>query len=199
MDAQVGKVMDALDRTGLRDKTIVIFTSDHGYHLGEHDFWAKVSLREESAAVPLIICVPNQSPGVCNSLVELLDLYPTVADLCGLEVPQRLQGKNIRSMLSNPEVTVRESAFSVAPMRKGFLLRENNWAYIQYGEDAANGIELYDMNLDPKQYNNLSRDPAHTELIDAFKAKMELKMTEIRTNDLPASIKPKKRKKQSQP
>ena len=102
-------------------------------------------------------------------------------------------------MLSNPKATVRESAFSVAPMRKGFLLRENNWAYIQYGEDAANGIELYDMNLDPKQYNNLAGDPAYTELIDAFKAKMKLKMTEIRTNDLPASIKPKKRKKQSQP
>ena len=199
MDAQVGKVMDALDRAGLREKTIVIFTSDHGYHLGEHDFWAKVSLREESAAVPLIICVPNQAPGVCNSLVELLDLYPTVADLCGLKVPQRLQGKNIKSMLSNPEATVRESAFSVAPMRKGFLLRENKWAYIQYGEDAANGIELYDMDLDPKQYNNLAADPAHTELINVFKAKMKLKMTQIRTNDLPTLKKQKKRKKQSKP
>ncbi|MDA7932621.1 sulfatase [Mariniblastus sp.] len=199
MDAQVGKVMDALDRAGLREKTIVIFTSDHGYHLGEHDFWAKVSLREESAAVPLIICVPNQAPGVCNSLVELLDLYPTVADLCGLKVPQRLQGKNIKSMLSNPEATVRESAFSVAPMREGFLLRENKWAYIQYGEDAANGIELYDMDLDPKQYNNLAGDPAHTELIDGFKAKMKLKMNQIRTNDLPTLTKQKKRKKQSKP
>lgn len=196
MDAQVGKVMGALDRAGLREKTIVIFTSDHGYHLGEHDFWAKVSLREESAAVPLIICVPNQPPGVCNSLVELLDLYPTIADLCGLEVPQRLQGKNIKSMLSNPEATVRESAFSVAPMRKGFLLRENDWAYIQYGEDAANGIELYDMNLDPKQYNNVAKNPAHAQLINQFKAKMKAKMAQVRTNDLPNSNKQKKRKKQ---
>jgi iduronate 2-sulfatase len=155
-----------------------------------------VSLREESAAVPLIICVPNQPPGVCNSLVELLDLYPTIADLCGLEVPQRLQGKNIKSMLSNPEATVRESAFSVAPMRKGFLLRENDWAYIQYGEDAANGIELYDMNLDPKQYNNVAKNPAHAQLINQFKAKMKSKMAQVRTNDLPNSNKQKKRKKQ---
>ena len=189
--------MDALDRAGLREKTIVIFTSDHGYHLGEHDFWAKVSLREESASVPLIICVPNQTPGVCNSLVELLDLYPTIADLCGLEVPQRLQGKNIKSMLSNPEATVRESAFSVAPMRKGFLLREDRWAYIQYGEDAANGIELYDMQLDPKQYNNLAGDPAHARLIDGFQAKMKLKMSQVRNNDLPSLDKQKKQKKQS--
>ena len=197
MDAQVGKVMDALDRAGLREKTIVIFTSDHGYHLGEHDFWAKVSLREESASVPLIICVPNQTPGVCNSLVELLDLYPTIADLCGLEVPQRLQGKNIKSMLSNPEATVRESAFSVAPMRKGFLLREDRWAYIQYGEDAANGIELYDMQLDPKQYNNLAGDPAHARLINGFQAKVKLKMSQVRNNDLPSLDKQKKQKKQS--
>ena len=196
MDSGIGRVLEALKANGQYENTIVIFTSDHGYHLGEHDFWAKVSLREESAAVPLIICMPNQVPGVCNSLVELLDLYPTVADLCGLKVPQRLQGKNIKSMLSNPEATVRESAFSVAPMRKGFLLRENNWAYIQYGEDAANGIELYDMNLDPKQYNNVAKDPVHAPLINRFKAKMKLKMTEIRTNDLPKTNKQKKRKKQ---
>jgi iduronate 2-sulfatase len=99
-------------------------------------------------------------------------------------------------MLSNPEATVRESAFSVAPMRKGFLLRENDWAYIQYGEDAANGIELYDMNLDPKQYNNVAKNPAHAQLINQFKAKMKSKMAQVRTNDLPNSNKQKKRKKQ---
>ena len=74
MDAQVGKVLDALEAANLNDTTIVIFTSDHGYHLGEHDFWAKVSLRDESAAVPLIISVPGKPAAVCHSLVELLDL-----------------------------------------------------------------------------------------------------------------------------
>ncbi|MDZ4288783.1 MAG: sulfatase, partial [Prosthecobacter sp.] len=87
MDAQMGKVMTALQDAGLTDNTIVIFTSDHGYHLGEHDFWAKVSVHEESAAVPLIIRVPGKAPAVCHSLVELLDLYPTLSSLCGLEIP----------------------------------------------------------------------------------------------------------------
>ena len=77
MDAQVGKVMTALKNAGIADRTIVIFTSDHGYHLGEHDFWAKVSLHEESVRVPLIISVPGKKPAICNSFTELLDLYPT--------------------------------------------------------------------------------------------------------------------------
>ena len=102
MDRQVGKVLDALTDAGLDEKTIVIFTSDHGYHLGEHDFWAKVSLRDESAQVPLIICVPGKRPSVCHSLTELLDLYPTVSKLCGLDVPERIQGKDISLMLDDP-------------------------------------------------------------------------------------------------
>ena len=74
--------MDALEQSGMRDNTIVIFTSDHGFHLGEHDFWAKVSLRDESAKVPLIISMPGKKPAVCDSFVELLDLYPTLSNLC---------------------------------------------------------------------------------------------------------------------
>ncbi|MCA9132953.1 MAG: sulfatase, partial [Planctomycetales bacterium] len=128
MDAQVGKVLDALQQAQLDERTIVIFTSDHGYHLGEHDFWAKVSLREESAAVPLIICVPGKSPAVCHSLTELLDLYPTTARLCGLPVPSRLQGCDISPMLDDPQHEVRQAAFCVSPSRQGFLLREDRWA-----------------------------------------------------------------------
>ena len=184
MDAQVGKVLDALDEAGLTDSTIVIFTSDHGYHLGEHDFWAKVSLRDESAGVPLIISVPEKKPAVCDSFVELLDLYPTTAKLCGLPSQDRLQGKDISPLLDDPTATVRDAAFSVAPMRKGFLLREKNWAFIQYEEDASKGIELFDMNKDPLQYTNLANDPAHQERADAFKAKMAAKIAAARDNDL---------------
>ena len=184
MDAQVGKVLDALDEAGLTDSTIVIFTSDHGYHRGEHDFWAKVSLRDESAGVPLIISVPGKKPAVCDSFVELLDLYPTTAKLCGLPSQDRLQGKDISPLLDDPTATVRDAAFSVAPMRKGFLLREKNWAFIQYEEDASKGIELLDMNKDPLQYTNLANDPAHQERADAFKAKMAAKIAAARDNDL---------------
>jgi arylsulfatase A-like enzyme len=93
VDESVGRVTRVLRELGLEKSTLVIFTSDHGYHLGEHDFWAKVSLHEESVRVPLIISVPGKAPAVCGSYTELLDLYPTVSSLCGLDVPDRLQGK----------------------------------------------------------------------------------------------------------
>lgn len=184
VDAQVGKVLAALEENGLRDRTIVIFTSDHGFHLGEHDFWAKVSLRDESSGVPLIISVPGQEPTVCNSFVELLDLYPTTARLCGLDVPERIQGRDISPMLEDPTYEVRDAAFCVAPMRKGFLLREDRWSYIQYQEDASNGIELFDMENDPLQYDNLAGDPQYADLIAEFQEKMAAKLEELRENDL---------------
>ena len=184
MDRQVGKVMTALKDAGLEDNTIVIFTSDHGYHLGEHDFWAKVSLREESASVPLIISVPGKEPAVCHSLTELLDLYPTIANMCGLPKQQRLQGKDISPMLDDPSHEVRDAAFSVAPARKGFLLREDRWAFIQYREDAKGGIELFDMENDRKQYTNLAKSKDHAELVSRFQDKLAMKLKDLRTNDL---------------
>ena len=184
MDAQVGKVISALDEAGLRDKTIIIFTSDHGFHLGEHDFWAKVSLLDESSQVPLIISVPGKKPAVCHSLTELLDLYPTISSLCELPKQPHLQGKDISKMLDDPKHTVREAAFSVAPFRQGFLLREDDWSYIQYGEDASKGIELFDVRKDPKQYTNLAKDPAYEKVVKRFKNQMVLKLREVRDNDL---------------
>jgi iduronate 2-sulfatase len=185
MDAQVGKVLDALKDAGIEDKTIVIFTSDHGYHLGEHDFWAKVSLRDESSGVPLIVSVPGKKPAVCNSFVELLDLYPTIASLCGLEVPERLQGKDISKMLDDPTYQVRDAAFCVSPARKGFMLRTDEHAYIQYGENAAGGIELFDAKKDPKQYTNLAKQAEHQETVERFKKQMQAKLKQLRNNDLP--------------
>ncbi len=184
MDAQVGKVLDALEKSGQADNTIVIFTSDHGYHLGEHDFWAKVSLRDESAMVPLIIRVPGKKPAVCHSFVELLDLYPTIAKLCGLDVPARLQGKDISAMFDNPKHSVRDTAFSVAPSSNGFLLRDDKWAYIQYEENASKGIELFDMEKDPKQFTNLATKPEFASVVEGFKARLTWKMREVRANDL---------------
>ncbi|MFT4542163.1 MAG: iduronate 2-sulfatase [Planctomycetota bacterium] len=182
MDAQVGKVMTALEESGVRDETIVIFTSDHGYHLGEHDFWAKVSLHEESVRVPLIISVPGKEPAVCGSLTELLDLYPTLSSLCGLSVPKRIQGKDISPMLDDPSHTVRSAAFSVNG--KGFLLREEKWAYMQYAEDASKGVELFDMEADPAQLTNLAHDPDVRAIVERMKRQMKGKLAAVRSNDL---------------
>jgi iduronate 2-sulfatase len=195
LDAQVGKVMDALEKSGKRENTIIIFTSDHGFHLGEHDFWAKVSLRDESAKVPLIISVPGKKPGVCDSFVELLDLYPTLSSLCGLPRQDRLQGEDISPMLDDLSYEVREEAFSVAPMRTGFLLRNKNWAFIQYGEKlpaqlkggfehGRNGIELFDMEQDPQQFTNLADNSKYISVVKSFRKKLEDKLAFIRTNDL---------------
>lgn len=184
MDEQVGKVLDALEKSGQAGNTIVIFTGDHGYHLGEHDFWAKVSLHDESARVPLVISVPGKKPGVSDSLVELLDLFPSTAKLCGLEVPARLQGKDISPLLDDPKAVVHETAFSVAGSSKGLMLRDDRWVYIQYGEDAAGGIELFDMQKDPGQFTNLANSPEHAPIIASWKARLAAKLQFVRANDL---------------
>ena len=184
MDAQVGKVLDALERAGLNERTIVIFTSDHGYHLGEHDFWAKVSLRDESSQVPLIISVPGKKAAVSHSFVELLDLYPSTASLCGLPVPARLQGKDLAPVLVNPAHEVRDTVFSVAGTSQGLLLRDDRWAYLQYGEDAKGGIELFDVKQDPKQFTNLAHSPEHASIVAEFKARLAAKLRAVRDNDL---------------
>ena len=177
MDALVGKIISALESTGQRDNTIVIFTSDHGYHLGEHDLWQKVSIHEESAKVPLIICVPGKKPAVCNSLTELIDLYPTVSKLCSLKIPGNNQGKDISAMLDDPTVKVRDAVLSSG---KGRLLRTEKWAYLDYGKTG----ELYNMEKDPKQYTNLFNDPKHTAVLKELRDQLKSKLNVIGQNDL---------------
>jgi len=184
MDAQVGKILNTLKEEGLEDNTIVIFTSDHGFHLGEHDFWMKVSLHEESVRIPMIIKVPGKKPAVCNSFVELLDLYPTISELAGIKTSKHIQGKSLVKTLDNPEYKVRDMAFSVSQGGKTFLLRTDQWAYIQYDEDAASGIELFDMENDPKQFTNLAMNPEYAHIVSDFQKKLKKKLQEVRDNDL---------------
>ncbi len=190
LDAQVGKVLDALKREGLDENTIVIFTSDHGFHLGEHDFWMKVGLMDESSRVPLIIKVPGKKPGVCASFTELIDLYPTTAELCGLKVPARLQGKSLAKTLDDPAVSVRDTAFCANA--NSFLLRTGQWAFIQHGQNGEKGLQLYDITKDPKQYTNLADHPEYREVIDRFKKQLAAKLGEAGKNDLGDAAKPKK-------
>jgi len=184
MDAQVGKVLNTLKEEGLADNTIVIFTSDHGFHLGEHRFWMKVSLHEESVRVPLIIKVPGKAPATCESFAELLDLYPTIAELAGLDYSENLQGKSLASTLDNPERTVRDMAFSVTQGGRSFLVRTDKWAFIQYDEDAGGGMELFDMETDPKQYNNLAHNPHYADVVLEMQVRLKTKLKNVRDNDL---------------
>ncbi len=184
MDKQVGKVLNTLKEEGLEDNTIVIFTSDHGFHLGEHNFWMKVSLHEESVRVPLIIKVPGKKPAVCNSFAELVDLYPTISELAGLKTSEHIQGKSLTGTLDDPATKVRDMAFSVSQGGRTFLIRTDDYAYIQYDEDAGAGMELFDMKKDPKQYTNLAHKPEYQEVVKEYQEKLRLKLKEIRTNDL---------------
>ena len=184
MDKQVGKVLNALKEEGLEDNTIVVFTSDHGFHLGEHRFWMKVSLHEESVRVPMIIKAPGKRATVCNSFVELIDLYPTISELAGLKISKHLQGKSLTKTIDNPNFKVRDMVFSVSHRGRSFLLRTEKWAYIQYDEDAASGVELYDMEKDPKQFTNLAELKDYKVVVNTFKDKLKNKLKEVRVNDL---------------
>ena len=189
MDAQVGKVLKTLKEEGLEDNTIVVFTSDHGFHLGEHDFWLKVSLHEESVRVPLIIKVPGKEAQVCTSFTELIDLYPTLADLAKLKYSRHVQGKSLKKTITNPRHAVRNIAFSVSQGGRSFLLRDEDYAFIQYNEDASEGIELFDMHRDPKQYTNLANNPEYITVVNRFQRKLRKKLRNIRKNDLYISYK----------
>ncbi len=173
MDAQVGRILNALDDSGLRDNTIVVFTSDHGYHLGEHGFWEKMSLHEESARIPLIIVVPGQSQGsVTKSICEQIDIYPTLAELAGLKIPAHVCGVSLTRLLREPQATVRKEAYCVRG-KSDHLLRTERYAYMRYGKG---GEELYDMETDPKQYTNLADDSAFASLKSRLRQRLEAKL-----------------------
>ncbi|MCM8531774.1 MAG: sulfatase [Lentisphaeraceae bacterium] len=180
MDDMTGQVLKALKDNGLEDNTIVIFTSDHGYHLGEHDFWAKVSLLDESVKVPLIIKVPGKKPAVCDSLVELLDLFPTTASLCDLEVPERIQGKDLTPIFRDPFHSVKDCI--VSANGKGTLIQTKDWAYMEYKKNG--GAMLYNMQKDLKQYTNLAKNPEYKTVLEMMKKRLVERLDEIRKNDL---------------
>ena len=177
MDEQVGRVIDELEQLGLRENTAVVFTSDHGYHLGEHTFWQKHMFHEEVARVPLIISVPGLKPGRSSSFVELLDIYPTMAGLAGLKVGADVQGLSLLPVLKDPSAAVRDAALSVEK-KKGWALRSRKWAYMRYknGEE-----ELYNMHDDPQQYNNQAENPEYAEYLKERRSAMDcrLKAAEI--------------------
>ncbi len=153
MDEQMGKILDELDRLGLRDSTAIVFTSDHGYHLGEHTFWQKSNTHEEASRVPLIISIPGYEPGRTDSIVELVDLYPTLSDILGFTIPKDVQGTSLVPVLKNHDKRIKDGALSFF---NGATLRQERWAYMLFydGTDI-----LYNMDKDPGQFTNLARNP----------------------------------------
>jgi arylsulfatase A-like enzyme len=182
IDAQIGLVLEKLKERGLWENTIVIFTSDHGYHLGEHFMWGKVTLFEECARVPMIIRVPK-TPGsdVNNSfatkagtttqgLVELLDVFPTLVELCNLEKPKHLQGQSIVNLFSNPKAEGKQAVYTVVSRgpQLGRSIRTPRWRYAEWANPGQ--AELYDLSQDPNEYTNLAKRPKHRDTVKKMHA-----------------------------
>ena len=173
VDAQIGRVLDALDRLGLRDITTIVFWSDHGYHLGGHGLWAKQSCFEESARVPFIIAPPAaKSAGkVCARTVELIDIYPTLADLAKVAAPKDLQGASLRPLLDDPASKWNRPAYTQV-QRGGFpghSVRTERWRYTEW-DGGAKGTELYDYSTDPQELKNLASSPENAATVAELKA-----------------------------
>lgn len=168
MDEQLGRVMSGLEKMGLAERTIVVFWGDHGWSLGEHTHWQKMSLMEESTRVPLIIRAPRQRGNgkVCRSLVEFVDLYPTLAELCGIPPPSGLEGQSMVRLLKDPARPFKKAAFMQIAYEDivGRAVRTDRYHYIKW-EGHGGGEELYDHKNDPDEFTNLAKKPGASGLL----------------------------------
>jgi uncharacterized sulfatase len=189
MDAQVGVVLKTLDDLKLADRTVVVFLSDHGYHLGEHGLWQKMSLFENSARVPLILYDPRARGNgqACGRTVELVDLHATLTDLCGLRAP-KTDGTSLRSLLDDPKKAWDKAAVTqvsrgtptatgeTTPKANrwfmGRSIRTERYRYTEW-DDGKKGAQLYDYETDPGELKNLASDPASARIVGDLKARLK--------------------------
>ena len=170
MDEQVGRIINELERLGLRDSTAIVFLSDHGYHLGEHTFWQKANLHEEVTRVPLIISVPGFVAGKTDAIVELVDIYPTLCELAGLPIPEAVQGTSLVPILRDRNASVKAGALS---FNRGASLREKDWAYMRYTDGTE---ELYDMKEDPRQFVNQAKNPEYSAILLQLRERLDISL-----------------------
>src|SRR4051794_19977831 len=173
MDDCAGAVLRSLTSLGLDENTVVIYTSDHGEMLGEHGLWQKFEFYEASCGVPLIIRAPGATrPGVCKAPLSQVSLLPTLAELCGVPVQARLDGRSFVQQLRNPNTPNPDPVFAeynLGNPHAKYMLRDGKYKYTFWTHDIA---ELYDLSADPNEMNNLALQPAHAETVDRLKAKL---------------------------
>ncbi|WP_421897745.1 sulfatase [Marinoscillum sp.] len=167
MDALVGQIIDALKESGQYDNTLIVFFGDHGYHLGEHGWWNKVTVYEEGVNAPFIMAGNSvKNKGIkSNAMFEFIDIYPTLAELMNLKnVPDYLEGESFASVVANPELSFKEAVYGVT-MRGdmiGRMVKTDHWRYIEWDEGRS-GRELYNQIDDPQEYENLAKSDSYYE------------------------------------
>jgi arylsulfatase A-like enzyme len=171
IDAQVGRLLDEVDRLGLREKTAIVLWGDHGYYMGEHGWWGgKHNNYEGATRAPLIVAAPGaKSPGAkCDALVEFVDVYPSLADICGLPPAAGVEGKSFRALLDDPKGTIKDSGCSWYPKGGyvGVALRGDRWRFVEWRKpDQPSVHELYDHRADPAENQNVAGRPENAETV----------------------------------
>lgn len=177
MDAQLGRVLAELDALGLREKTIVVVWGDHGWHLGDHGIWCKHTNYEQATHAPLIVSVPGAKAAgrPSNALVEFVDVYPTLAELCGLPPTAGLEGTSFAPLLDTPGLPWKKAAFSQYPRNipgtgrcMGYSMRTDRYRFVAWEAKAVAENELYDLDKDPGESVNLAKKPEHAELVQTL-------------------------------
>lgn len=180
-DAQIGVILDALEREGLMDDTVIVLWGDHGYQLGEHGLWTKHTNFEAAVRAPLVISAPVQrGPGQRSlALAEFVDIYPTLAEVCGLPVPSGLDGVSLRPVLDDPSARVREVAISQYPRQAegrklmGYSIRDDRWRLTVWrdrDDGAVVARELYDEQGDPDETVNMADRIEHADVVRRLSA-----------------------------
>ncbi|MCP4976250.1 MAG: sulfatase [Maribacter sp.] len=179
MDAQVGRLLDALEESGQLENTLIVFFGDHGYHLGENNWWNKVTLYEESTNAPFIIAgnVVGEKGLKSDAMFEFIDIYPTLAELMNLQnIPDYLEGKSFASVVENAELPFRDQVFAIVKRRDimGRMVKTKDWRYIEW-DNGNKGRELYDQQNDPGEYNNLAENNEYTKVVVRMKELLQKK------------------------
>lgn len=181
VDKLIGDVLEELDRLGLADNTIIVLWGDHGFHLGEHEFWGKHNTMHLATHVPLIISVPGKEPGATSSLVETSDIFPTLCELAGIPVPATVQGRSFAGLLDHPETPFREAAYS--RFGPGDAVITDRFTYTSYHNGRSE--MLYDLKNDPQEDTNIANNPEYAQDLARMRELLEQRMAEAAEGTAP--------------
>jgi len=188
IDGQIGKVVDELERLGLRDDTVIVLWGDHGWKLGEHDSWCKHTDFEIDVNAPLLISAPGMknTGRTTNALTEFVDIYPTLCELCGLDKPGHLEGISFAPLMEDPDRPWKQAAFSIWVQAKyrydletqiiGYTMKTDRYRYTEWKHTMSREVrarELYDHEKDPQENVNVVDDPRYAAVVPELEAMMQ--------------------------